>query len=326
MARLGQIDFGDQIVEALRLFRTRPHVLRRYQERFKYILVDEFQDTNYAQFELVKLLAARHRNVAVVADDDQAIYQVARRGDVATSSTSTGAVSGRRGRSCCTENYRSPAGGARRRLPAHPAQQPRPARGASTDRQAARSRRGASAGHGAAAPALRHGRRARPTAVAEMIAEEHARGPALSRRRDPGARQQRRRPRSCARSTCAGSRGPSRATPGSTAGPRCACCIAFLRSRRAPRRLGEPALPGVVRPLPGADRRPHAVRDLRRPQAPLALRRAARPCPPSWRLSDEGRGGDRAGSSPTSSATWSSAREMPTGELLYQFLRRLRAA
>jgi DNA helicase-2/ATP-dependent DNA helicase PcrA len=75
MARLGQIDFGDQIVEALRLFRTRPHILRRYQERYRYILVDEFQDTNYAQFELVKLLAARHRNVAVVGDDDQAIFR-----------------------------------------------------------------------------------------------------------------------------------------------------------------------------------------------------------------------------------------------------------
>ncbi|HEV8441692.1 MAG TPA: ATP-dependent DNA helicase [Methylomirabilota bacterium] len=75
MARQGQVDFGDQIVEALRLFRLRAHVLRRYQERFRYILVDEFQDTNYAQFELVKLLAARHRNVAVVGDDDQAIFR-----------------------------------------------------------------------------------------------------------------------------------------------------------------------------------------------------------------------------------------------------------
>ena len=75
MARLGQVDFGDQIVESLRLFRTRPHVLRRYQERFKYVLVDEFQDTNYAQFELVKLLVARNRNVAVVGDDDQAIFR-----------------------------------------------------------------------------------------------------------------------------------------------------------------------------------------------------------------------------------------------------------
>jgi DNA helicase-2/ATP-dependent DNA helicase PcrA len=75
MARLGQIDFGDQIVEALRLFRTRPHVLRRHQERYEHILIDEFQDTNYAQFELVKLLAARQRNVAVVGDDDQAIFR-----------------------------------------------------------------------------------------------------------------------------------------------------------------------------------------------------------------------------------------------------------
>jgi DNA helicase-2/ATP-dependent DNA helicase PcrA len=75
MAREGNIDFGDQIVLALRLLGERPHVLNVYQRRFKYILVDEFQDTNYAQFELVKLLAARHRNVAVVADDDQSIYK-----------------------------------------------------------------------------------------------------------------------------------------------------------------------------------------------------------------------------------------------------------
>jgi DNA helicase-2/ATP-dependent DNA helicase PcrA len=75
MTGADHIDFGDQIVLALRLLRQRPHVLATYQRRFKYILVDEFQDTNYAQFELVKLLAARHRNVAVVADDDQAIYR-----------------------------------------------------------------------------------------------------------------------------------------------------------------------------------------------------------------------------------------------------------
>ena len=73
MARLGQIDFGDQIVEVLRLFRTRPHVLRRCQERYRFILVDEFQDTNYAQNQTVQLLAARHRNLTVVADDDQCL-------------------------------------------------------------------------------------------------------------------------------------------------------------------------------------------------------------------------------------------------------------
>jgi len=75
MARHDKIDFGDQIVLALRLLRARPHVLNAYQRRFKYVLVDEFQDTNYAQFELVKLLAARHGNVAVTGDDDQAIYR-----------------------------------------------------------------------------------------------------------------------------------------------------------------------------------------------------------------------------------------------------------
>src|SRR5438445_1226040 len=75
MAREGNLDFGDQIVLALRLLRERPHVLTYYQRRYRYILVDEFQDTNYAQFELVKLLAARHRNVACVLDDDQAVYR-----------------------------------------------------------------------------------------------------------------------------------------------------------------------------------------------------------------------------------------------------------
>jgi DNA helicase-2/ATP-dependent DNA helicase PcrA len=75
MARDGVVDFGDQIVLVLRLLRARSYVLGAYQRRFKYILVDEFQDTNHAQFELVKLLAARHANVACVADDDQAIYR-----------------------------------------------------------------------------------------------------------------------------------------------------------------------------------------------------------------------------------------------------------
>ena len=75
MAREGAIDFGDQVVHGLRLLRSRAHVLASCQRRYKYILVDEFQDTNHAQFEVVKLLAARHANLAVVADDDQAIYR-----------------------------------------------------------------------------------------------------------------------------------------------------------------------------------------------------------------------------------------------------------
>jgi hypothetical protein len=73
MARESAVDFGDQIVLALNLLRARPHVLTAYQRRFRYILVDEFQDTNHAQFEMVKLLAARHRNLTVVGDDDQCL-------------------------------------------------------------------------------------------------------------------------------------------------------------------------------------------------------------------------------------------------------------
>src|SRR3989344_303599 len=71
----GALDFGDLIQETLRLFRERPRVLAEYQKRFPYILVDEFQDTNWAQYELVKLLAGSARNLTVVGDDDQAIYK-----------------------------------------------------------------------------------------------------------------------------------------------------------------------------------------------------------------------------------------------------------
>lgn len=71
----GKVDFGDQFYKTLQLLRTHPLILREYQSRFKYILVDEFQDTNYAQFQLVKLLAAKHKNITVAADDDQSIYK-----------------------------------------------------------------------------------------------------------------------------------------------------------------------------------------------------------------------------------------------------------
>lgn len=71
----GVMDFSDLISYNLKLFRDRPHVLSSYQQKFKYILVDEFQDTNYAQNQLVNFLAASHKNLTVVADDDQAIYR-----------------------------------------------------------------------------------------------------------------------------------------------------------------------------------------------------------------------------------------------------------
>ncbi len=69
------LDFGDQIILLLNLFRKRKDILKQYQEQFKYILVDEYQDTNYAQNELVKLLASGHKNITVVGDDDQSIYK-----------------------------------------------------------------------------------------------------------------------------------------------------------------------------------------------------------------------------------------------------------
>ncbi|MBO4514152.1 MAG: UvrD-helicase domain-containing protein, partial [Lachnospiraceae bacterium] len=69
------LDFDDIIVKTVELFKTQPEVLSYYQNRFLYILVDEYQDTNTAQFELIRLLADRNRNLCVVGDDDQSIYK-----------------------------------------------------------------------------------------------------------------------------------------------------------------------------------------------------------------------------------------------------------
>ena len=70
----GAVDFDDLILRTVRLFRDHPEVLEHYQERFRYILIDEYQDTNRAQYHLVNLLASKHRNVCVVGDADQGIY------------------------------------------------------------------------------------------------------------------------------------------------------------------------------------------------------------------------------------------------------------
>lgn len=75
LKREGKIDFEDQVCLVVELFRKRPSVLREFQNKYKYILVDEFQDTNYIQFELLKLLAGKHRNLTVVGDDDQSIFR-----------------------------------------------------------------------------------------------------------------------------------------------------------------------------------------------------------------------------------------------------------
>ncbi len=69
------LDFDDLIFKTVDLFRTNPDVLDYYQERFRYIMVDEYQDTNTAQFQLVSLLAGKYKNLCVVGDDDQSIYK-----------------------------------------------------------------------------------------------------------------------------------------------------------------------------------------------------------------------------------------------------------
>lgn len=69
------LDFDDLIYKTIELFEHHPEVLLMYQERFRYIMVDEYQDTNHTQFMLVKMLAAKYRNLCVVGDDDQSIYK-----------------------------------------------------------------------------------------------------------------------------------------------------------------------------------------------------------------------------------------------------------
>ncbi len=69
------LDFGDLIVYTLRLFQERPNVLAKYRAQFKYVMVDEFQDTNWAQYELVKILVQPNNNLVVVGDDNQSIYK-----------------------------------------------------------------------------------------------------------------------------------------------------------------------------------------------------------------------------------------------------------
>ena len=69
------LDFDDLIVKTVELFQSCPDVLDSYQERFKYIMVDEYQDTNTAQFKFVSLLAGKYQNLCVVGDDDQSIYK-----------------------------------------------------------------------------------------------------------------------------------------------------------------------------------------------------------------------------------------------------------
>jgi len=74
LATVNAVDFGDLLLHNLTLFQTNPDILATYQHRFRYVLVDEYQDTNVAQYLWLRLLAQQHKNICCVGDDDQSIY------------------------------------------------------------------------------------------------------------------------------------------------------------------------------------------------------------------------------------------------------------
>jgi DNA helicase-2/ATP-dependent DNA helicase PcrA len=105
LRREGLIDFEDQVTLVVDLFRSRPSVLEEWRGRYRHILVDEFQDTNTIQFELLKMLAAGHRNLTVVGDDDQSIFRF--RGASLSNILSFEQVYPEAKRVVLTRNYRS---------------------------------------------------------------------------------------------------------------------------------------------------------------------------------------------------------------------------
>ena len=74
LATVNAVDFGDLLLHNLTLFQNNPEILASYQRRFRYVLVDEYQDTNVAQYLWLRLLAQQHKNICCVGDDDQSIY------------------------------------------------------------------------------------------------------------------------------------------------------------------------------------------------------------------------------------------------------------
>src|SRR5205814_8650493 len=75
LATVHAVDFGDLLLHNLTLFTANPDILASYQRRFRYLLVDEYQDTNVAQYLWLRLLAQQHKNLCCVGDDDQSIYR-----------------------------------------------------------------------------------------------------------------------------------------------------------------------------------------------------------------------------------------------------------
>ena len=182
------MDFGDQIHRTLALLRARADALAKLRARYRYILVDEFQDTNHAQLEMLGLVAGESGNLTVVGDDDQAIYRW--RGAAAANLLAFRRHHPGAREVVLTENYRSTQVILDTAARLVRLQQPAPAGGELRDRQAPALL--ARAGPGRPAPRLRHGlvgggrrrcgRRGAPRA-----------GAAPARLRDPGAQQRRRR-------------------------------------------------------------------------------------------------------------------------------------
>ncbi len=325
LGEAGFIDFGDQVALALRLLRESPAARREVQRRFRYVLVDEFQDTNRAQAELVELIAEPHRNVTVVGDDDQSIYRF---------------------RGAATEQHRRVPGSLPRRpdgrppaeLPVAGGDPRRPATGSSgsTTRTGSRSRPGSTSDSapqrpeppaGRRVPAVRHEAFATGAEEADWIAREIA-GRVAARRRAAGPRhprpvQRRGGRRSCAASTWPASRGGSRASSGLYARPEVRLLLAFLRAVAdlgLERRRLRPGRLGRLRPgRRGPDRRSW-------PAPGGATGRSGR----CSRSSTGSRAscGSRRTPGPRSSA-WSAdlrryaglAHERPAGEVLYAFLK-----
>jgi len=99
------VDFGDMLTKVYQLLNTRPTILKKYQERFKYILIDEFQDTNFIQLQIINLIAKKHQNLTVVGDDDQSIYRF--RGAYLTNITEFRETYPNRKEIILEQNYRS---------------------------------------------------------------------------------------------------------------------------------------------------------------------------------------------------------------------------
>ena len=233
LAANGCIDFGDQVALALRLLRESPAARAAIAGRFRYVLVDEFQDTNRAQAELVALLAEPHRNVTVVGDDDQAIYTFRGAADQQHPRV-PGALPRRPDRRPAAELPVARAD-PRRLLPAGPVQRPGPPRGPGR-----RSSSGCVPSGGADGRARSGSRPSRPARRRRTGSPPRSAGgsrPAPRRATTPSSSAPTAmRTRSCGRSTSRASRGGSRAPPACTPGRRSGCCWRSCGPSRTPRR------------------------------------------------------------------------------------------